>query len=69
MTESLLAGSKLKNILKENLSLADRSLRKGKLISYKGRKYGWLVLKEDAVYLSSIKIMNDLKIINIYLNL
>lgn len=52
MTESLLAGSKLKNILKENPSLADRSLREGELISYKGRKYGWLALKEDSIYLS-----------------
>ena len=43
---------KLKNILEENPSLADRSLREGELITYKGRKYGWLALKENTVYLS-----------------
>ena len=52
MTEPLLSHSKLKNILKENPSLAKRSLREGELITYKGRKYGWLALKENAVYLS-----------------
>lgn len=51
MTESLLSHSKLKNILKENPSLADRSLREGELISYKGKKYGWLVLKKDTISL------------------
>ena len=52
MTEPLLSHSKLKNILKENSSLADRSLSEGELIAYKGRKYGWLALKENTVYLS-----------------
>ena len=53
MTEPLLSHSKLKNILKENSSLADRSLSEGELIAYKGRKYGWLSLKENTVYLSN----------------
>ena len=52
MTEPLLSHSTLKNILKENPSLADRSLREGELITYKGRKYGWLALNKSAVYLS-----------------
>ena len=52
MTEPLLSHSKLKNILKENSSLAKRSLREGELITYKGRKYGWLALNKSAVYLS-----------------
>ena len=52
MTEPLLSHSKLKNILKENPSLAKRSLREGELITYKGRKYGWLALNKSAVYLS-----------------
>ena len=52
MTDPLLSHSKLKNILKENSSLADRSLSEGELIAYKGRKYGWLSLKENTVYLS-----------------
>ena len=52
MTEPLLSHSKLKNILKENSSLADRSLSEGELIAYKGRKYGWLALKENTVDLS-----------------
>ena len=52
MTEPLLSHSKLKNILKENPSLAKRSLREGELITYKGRKYCWLALKENTVYLS-----------------
>lgn len=51
MTEPLLSHSKLKNILKENPSLADKSLREGELIVYKGRKYGWLTLNEDTVHL------------------
>ena len=45
MTELLLSNSRLKNILKENPYLADRSLKEGELISYKGRKYGWLRTK------------------------
>ncbi|EJU22984.1 hypothetical protein HMPREF1143_0658 [Peptoanaerobacter stomatis] len=52
MTEPLLSHSKLKNVLEENPSLADRSLREGELITYKGRKYGWLALNKSAVYLS-----------------
>jgi len=52
MPEPLLAQSKLQHILKENQSLADRSLKEGELISYKGRKYSWLILKNGAVHLS-----------------
>ena len=52
MTEPLLSHSTLKNVLEENPSLADRSLSEGELIAYKGRKYGWLALKENTVYLS-----------------
>ena len=52
MTEPLLSHSKLKNILEENPSLAKRSLREGELITYKGRKYGWLALNKSEVYLS-----------------
>ncbi|QRG87065.1 hypothetical protein [Bulleidia sp. zg-1006] len=61
MTEPLLSHSKLKNILEENPSLADRSLREGVLISYKGRKYGWLALKDNSIYLSTT-LMKDLEI-------
>lgn len=59
MTEPLFSNSKLKNILKENPSLAGRSLKEGELISYKGRKYGWLALKENTVHLpeSLLKIL------------
>ena len=53
MTEPLLSHSTLKNVLEENPSLADRSLSEGELIAYKGRKYGWLSLKENTVYLSN----------------
>ena len=52
MTEPLLSHSALKNFLEENPSLADRSLSEGELIAYKGRKYCWLALKENTVYLS-----------------
>ena len=52
MTEPLLSHSTLKNVLEENSSLADRSLSEGELIAYKGRKYCWLALKENTVYLS-----------------
>lgn len=52
MTKPLLSHSKLKNILKDNPSLANRSLGEGEFIAYKGRKYSWLALKEDRVYLS-----------------
>ncbi|HEL0567023.1 TPA: hypothetical protein TUT10_001558 [Streptococcus equi subsp. zooepidemicus] len=61
MTESLLSNSKLKNILEENPSLAKRSLRERELISYKGRKYGWLTLKENSIHLSA-PLMKDLEI-------
>ncbi|MBW9213028.1 MULTISPECIES: hypothetical protein [Terrabacteria group] len=61
MTEPLLSHSKLKNILEENPSLADRSLREGVLISYKGRKYGWLALKDNSIYLSTT-LMKDFEI-------
>lgn len=52
MTAPLLSHSKLKNILEENPSLAKKSLREGELISYKGRKYGWLTLKNNSIQLS-----------------
>lgn len=61
MTESLLSNSKLKNILEENPSLAKRSLREGALISYKGRKYGWLILKDCSIQLSD-SLMKDFEI-------
>lgn len=61
MTELLLSNSRLKNILKENPYLADRSLKEGELISYKGRKYGWLKLKDNSIQLSA-KLMKDLEI-------
>jgi len=38
MSEPLLSRSKLNHILKENPRLADRTLKEGELISYKGRK-------------------------------
>ncbi|MFC2387551.1 hypothetical protein [Treponema socranskii] len=52
MSEPLLSRSKLNHILKENPDLADRTLKEGELISYKGRKYGRLTLKDNGVYLS-----------------
>ena len=52
MPEPLLSRSKLQHILKENQNLADRNLQEGELISYKGRKYGWLTLKNGGVRLS-----------------
>lgn len=51
MPAPLLPQSKLQHILRENQSLADRSLREGELISYKGKKYGWLILKNGTVHL------------------
>jgi hypothetical protein len=51
MTEPLLSNSKLKNILIDNPYLADRSIGEGELISYKGRKYAWLTLKDDTISL------------------
>ncbi|MGP1474855.1 MAG: hypothetical protein ACTTJ1_05555 [Treponema sp.] len=53
MSEPLLSQSKLKHILKENPNLEDRSLKEGELITYKGRKYGWLTLKNNGVHLST----------------
>lgn len=53
MSEPLLSQSKLKHILKENPNLEDRSLKEGELIAYKGRKYGWLTLKNNGVHLST----------------
>ena len=52
MSEPLLSRSKLNHILKENPDLADRTLKEGELISYKGRKYGRLILKDNGVHLS-----------------
>ena len=61
MSEPLLFRSKLNHILKENSDLADRTLKEGELISYKGRKYGWLTLKDNGVHLSPslMQISND----------
>ncbi|WP_231577565.1 hypothetical protein [Treponema phagedenis] len=53
--------SKLKNILQENPALKDRTLPEGALLSYKGRKYGWLTLKNSSIYLSG-NLMQNLKI-------
>ena len=62
MSEPLLFRSKLNHILKENPRLADRTLKEGELISYKGRKYGWLTLKDNGVHLSeSLMQMLDIK--------
>ena len=62
MSEPLLSLSKLNHILKENPRLADRTLKEGELISYKGRKYGWLTLKDNGVRLSeSLMQMLDIK--------
>mgnify|MGYP000851462091 FL=1 len=61
LTEPLLSNSKLKNILEENPNLADRSLREGELILYKGRKYAWLTLKDNSIHLSN-QLMKDLEI-------
>ena len=52
MSEPLLSRSTLNHILKENPRLADRTIKEGELISYKGRKYGWLTLKDNGVRLS-----------------
>ena len=52
MTEPRLSRSKLSHILQENPNLADRTLKEGELISYKGRKYGWLTLKDNGVHIS-----------------
>ena len=42
--------------------MADRTLKEGELISYKGRKYGWLTLKDNGVRLSeSLMQMLDIK--------
>jgi len=61
MPEPLLSRSKLQHILKENQTLADRNLQEGELISYKGRKYGWLTLKNGGVRLSD-SLMQTLNI-------
>ena len=62
MSEPLLSRSKLNHILKENSRLADRTLKEGELISYKGRKYGWLTLQDNGVRLSeSLMQMLDIK--------
>ncbi|AGT43376.1 hypothetical protein [Treponema pedis] len=53
MPEPLLLHSPLKHILQENPQLADRSLEEGTLISYKGRKYGRLALKDNGIRLSA----------------
>lgn len=61
MTEPLLSNSKLQNILEENPNLAERRLEEGEFISYKGRKYGWLTLKDNSIHLST-PLMKDLEI-------
>lgn len=62
MSEPLLSRSKLNHILRENPELSDRTLKEGELISYKGRKYGRLTLKDNGVYLSP-SLMQTLNII------
>lgn len=46
-TYSLLSTSKLSHILDECQQLKNRSFQQGTLITYKGRKYTWLTLKEN----------------------
>lgn len=52
MPEPLLSDSKLNNILVKNKCLAERSLKEGELILYKGRMYGWLSLEGTNVNLT-----------------
>ena len=54
MPESLLSDSKLNSILVRNKCLAERSLKEGELILYKGRTYGWLSLNGTKCKSSSI---------------
>jgi len=70
MTEPLLSNSKLKNILIDNPYLVDRSIGEGELISYKGRKYAWLTLKDDTISLPEnlmkslgIEVGDEIKVI------
>lgn len=51
MSEVLLSDSKLNSILVRNKCLAERSLKEGELILYKGRMYGWLSLNGTNVNL------------------
>lgn len=51
LPELLLANSKLNSILVKNKCLAERSLKEGELILYKGRMYGWLSLEGTNVNL------------------
>ncbi len=63
MPEPLLSRSKLQHILRENQPLSDRNLQEGELISYKGRKYGWLTLKNGGVHLpDSLMQTLDIKV-------
>ena len=63
MPEPLLSRSKLQHIWRENQPLSDRNLQEGELISYKGRKYGWLTLKNGGVHLpDSLMQTLDIKV-------
>ena len=46
-TYPLLSTSKLSHILRECPQLENQSIPQGALVTYKGRKYAWLVLKEN----------------------
>lgn len=46
-TYPLLSTSKLSHILHECPQLENQSIPQGALVTYKGRKYAWLVLKEN----------------------
>ncbi len=62
-TDKLLSSSKLKNILEDNSELKNKTLKEGELISYKGRKYGWLRIKNNSVYIpKSLMINFEMKI-------
>ena len=60
MPAPLFSKSKLQHILKENESLAIRVLEEGQLLSYKGRKYGYLSYKNNFVKLTEplMQILN-----------
>ncbi len=57
-TNNLLSNSKLKNILIDNPKLKDKILEEGELISYKGRKYAWLKIKDNCISLPKALMKN-----------
>ncbi|WP_256729227.1 hypothetical protein [Treponema parvum] len=59
MSEPLLSRSKLNHILKENPCLADRSLKEGELISYKGRNRSFLTGRRS--FIECLKIFFCIK--------